>query len=43
MVHVIDAFTGVPGSLSAHDSVDRWLGHVWPKMKDQILKESGNG
>ena len=43
MVDVIDAFTDVPGSLSAPDTVDRWLGHVWPKMKHKILKESRDG
>jgi hypothetical protein len=39
VVQVFDAFTDVPGSLTARDSVDRWLGNVWPKMKDKILKE----
>jgi hypothetical protein len=39
-VGVIDAFTGVPGSLGARDKVDGWLNVVWPKMKDHILNEN---
>jgi hypothetical protein len=34
---VMEAFTQMPNVLGTGDTVDRWLGNVWPEMRKRIL------